>query len=209
MTAQISFLAGEGFTIQDLGGSGLGFYGPAFGASVDVGDYQTRTFITDSTGSVEGPEVDNVIYASTATAILGQSGSPINLTQIPNYQSTLNLRFTYDTPVQVQNVKIMIYDRSDTSKAASGVTTQTAEVIHPDTVQNDNGSGDVTWKVFHSGGDTMSLAQSPGISGIYAGNGALSVRPDTQHDWYMAISASPDSIGAKTAYGLYVSLEYL
>ena len=32
---------------------------------------------------------------------------------------------------------------------------------------------------------------------------------DTVHDWFAVISASPDSIGAKTLYGLYVELEYL
>ena len=30
-----------------------------------------------------------------------------------------------------------------------------------------------------------------------------------RHTWYAAISASPLSIGSKTSYGLYVSLEYL
>ena len=30
-----------------------------------------------------------------------------------------------------------------------------------------------------------------------------------RHDWYLAISASPDSIGSKTQYGLYFTLEYL
>jgi hypothetical protein len=29
------------------------------------------------------------------------------------------------------------------------------------------------------------------------------------HDWYVALSASPDSIGSKTNYGLYFTLEYL
>jgi len=53
------------------------------------------------------------------------------------------------------------------------------------------------------------LAQSPGPSGHYAGNGTANTGQYTQHDWYLAISASPDSIGSKTQYGLYVELEYL
>jgi hypothetical protein len=32
---------------------------------------------------------------------------------------------------------------------------------------------------------------------------------DTRHTWHVGISASPLSIGSKTQYGLYVSLEYL
>lgn len=31
----------------------------------------------------------------------------------------------------------------------------------------------------------------------------------TRHDWYLALSASPQSIGSKTDYGLYFTLEYL
>jgi hypothetical protein len=48
-----------------------------------------------------------------------------------------------------------------------------------------------------------------GPSGQYAGNGSNSAWTDTQHDWYLVLSASPDSIGSKTLYGLWVSLEYL
>jgi hypothetical protein len=52
----------------------------------------------------------------------------------------------------------------------------------------------------------MPLIASPGTSGL-SPSGADTV--DVQHDWYVAISGSPDSIGSKTQYGLYVSLEYL
>jgi len=31
----------------------------------------------------------------------------------------------------------------------------------------------------------------------------------TRHDWYVGLSASPDSIGSKTDFGLYFTLEYL
>ena len=53
------------------------------------------------------------------------------------------------------------------------------------------------------------LAQSPGPSGIFAGDGSSNTGQYTQHDWYVGISASPDSVGSKTLYGLYVELEYL
>ena len=31
----------------------------------------------------------------------------------------------------------------------------------------------------------------------------------TQHDWYLALSAEPETIGSKTQYGLFFTLEYL
>lgn len=210
MAAAISFLAGQGFTIQDLAGSGLGFFGDAgFGASVQVGSYQGHTYITNGAGTTQGPEVDNVKYLNAGSGILGQAGSGIALTAIPNYQATLNVRFTYDTAVKVQNAVARIYDRSNIDNPASGVTTKVAEIIHPDTTQSNNGSGDTTWLTPGGSGVTVSLAPSPGVSGLYAGNGSNSLWTDAQHDWYLALSGSPDSIGSKTQYGLYVSLEYL
>jgi hypothetical protein len=54
----------------------------------------------------------------------------------------------------------------------------------------------------------MSLSPSPGPTGIFVGAGN-STYSSTVHDWFVGISASPNSIGSKTEYGLYVSLEYL
>ncbi len=210
MAATISFLAGEDFTIQDLSGSGLGFYGDdGFNASVRVGEYQGRTFITNGAGTSQGPEVDNVKYLNAGSGIIGQAGSGISLTCIPNYQATLNVRFNYDSAVAVQNAVLRIYDRSNVDNPASGVTTKVAELIHPGTTQANTGSGDTTWNTPGGSGSTVSMAPSPGVSGLYAGDGDDGGWTDSQHDWYFAISASPDSIGSKTMYGLYVSLEYL
>lgn len=210
MAAVISFLAGSDFTINDLSGSGLGFYGDSgFGASVRVGEWQGRTYITNGNGTTQGPEADNVKYLNAGSGIIGQTGSGVALTCIPNYQSTLNIRFTYDTPVKTQNVYFRIYDRSDPDRPASGVTTKVAELIHPGITQANTGSGDTTWNTPGGSGTTVSLAPSPGVSGLYAGNGNNGLWTDTQHDWYLAISASPDSIGSKALYGLFVELEYL
>lgn len=52
----------------------------------------------------------------------------------------------------------------------------------------------------------MTCVASPGISGQRP-NGAQTSA--TQHDWYFAISASPDSIGSKTMFALYFETEYL
>lgn len=212
MSAAISFYAGTSDPINNLNGSGLGFYGTGgFGTSVSVGSYQSRTYITNSAGTAQGPEACNVIWTHANSGILGQSGPSLNLLNIPNYQSTVNIRFTYDSAVQVQNARIKVYDRVSTAASASGVTQKVAEVIHPETSQGVTGSGDTAWTTFaptDSGTVSMGLANSPGISGIYAGNGSSSARPDTRHDWYVLMSASPDSIGSKL-YGMYVSLEYL
>ncbi len=206
MAALISFLAGESFTINNLSGSGLGFYGAnGFGYSVAVGSYQGRTFITDSTGTAQGPEVDNVKYLNTSGVVLGQTGSGIHLLRLPNYLSTLNVRFTNDTNVQVQNAKFYVYDRSSKNNDPSGVTCQVAEIIHPNLNQDFTGSGDSTWITAHGSGQTVDLVGGPGPSGMSVNGTTTS---SYQHDWYLAISATPTSVGAKT-FGGYMELEYL
>lgn len=217
----ISFFAGENFSIDNISNSGLGFFGDnGFGASVLVGNFNGRTFITNGAGTTQGAEVDNIKYHDAGSGILGQTGSGIGLKAIPNYQGTLNLRFTHTSAVQTQNVKVRAYDRTNINNLASGVTVRMAELIHPGITQVPLGSGDDAWVGStanpQTGGLTMggsglvlTLANSPGTSGLFAGNGSNSTKTDTQHDWYLAISCSPDSVGSKTQFGLYVELEYL
>jgi hypothetical protein len=212
MTVSIGFFAGENFQIQDLSGSGIAFYGDSgFNASVRVGEYQGRTFISNSAGTTQGPECDNVKFLSAGSGILGQAGDGVALRAIPNYLSTLNIRAYSDdsSTFQVQDARLYIYDRYSTANPASGVTCKVVEIIHPDTNQTANGSGSTTWTTFTTAatGQYVSLCPSPGISGLYA-NGAGG-RADSRHDWFAALSASPNTIGSKTQFGLYVSLDYL
>jgi hypothetical protein len=207
--ATVTFYANN-YVINDAAGSGLGFYGDAgFAASVSVGSYQGRTFITNGAGTTQGEEANNVKFLNAGSGILGQSGSGVALTAIPNSQGTLNIRFTNATAVKVQSATLYGYDRSNIYNSPSGVVLKAAELIHPTSTQVNNGSGDTTWTTLAGSGSTLSLCPSPGPSGLYAGNGSNSQWSATQHDWYVALSVSPDSIGSKTAFGLAMELEYL
>lgn len=214
--ASIDFYAGEDFTVNALSGSGLGFYGAGgFGASVAVGEWQGRTFITNSAGTVQGPECDNCKYASLTGVTIGQSGSGLTLDCIPNHQATLNVRFTHTTAVRVQNVQAYVYDRVSKTNPASGVTTALYEVSHTGTTQAPGGSGGPgtptvsgahAWTIFDSGeAGPMPLTSSPGTSGLRPSGSSTQ---DTRHDFYLAISVSPDDIGSKL-FGLWIDLEYL
>lgn len=203
--ASIVFYAGEDFAINNLNGSGLGFFGGGFGQSVDVGSYQGSTFITDGNGSTQGPQVDNIQWLNAASGIINGASSGIALTAIPNYLATLRINFNHSSAVKTQNVALRAYDRVSINNNPSGVTFKVAELIHPDTVQNNTGSGSTTWNTPTGSSVIMTLTSSPGESGLRP-NGASTT--DKQHDWYFALSGSPDSIGSKT-FALYVSLEYL
>src|SRR5579885_3039803 len=123
MTAQLGFWGGVGGPFEfGAAGSGLGFYGAnGFGTSVSVGAYQSRTFITDSTGTIQNAECNNCQYAGSGFVTLGQAGSGVPLTCVPNGQATLEIRFTNDTAVKCQNPQLIIYDRVSVNNTASGV----------------------------------------------------------------------------------------
>lgn len=204
--AAIAFLAGENFTINTLSGSGLGFYGVTHGVSVPVGQYQKSTWITNSAGTAMGPQADNFRYLNSQSGVVGSAsdGSGLILTALPNYQATVAFEFTHSTAVQVQNATLYGFDRVSYLNAPTGVTLFGAEIIHVDDTQVDNGSGSVTWTELAGSGSYLSLSDSPGVSGFYAGPGG---RADDHHRWHCVLSASPDTIGSKT-FGAYLELEY-
>lgn len=147
---------------------------------------------------------------------MGQTGTGILLSQIPNSQALLNIRFTNDSAVRVTNASITAYDRSATGNMPSGITVAMYEVNHTGITQTNNGSGSPgqptisgahrwwTWDGSDATG-AMSLIDSPGTSGL-SPSGSSTV--DTRHDFYCAISCSPNSIGSKL-FAASVSLEYL
>jgi hypothetical protein len=213
--AAISFLAGLVNNIGDIAGSGLGFYGPGgFGTSVETGEYQDNTYVTDSTGASNGPKAQNVKYVHPLSGMVPTADTRL-LREIPNQLATLNIRFTHTSAVKTQNVKLRIFDRVNIDAPASGVTCKVAQLIHPWNTQTPAGSGATSWSTPGGSGGIIngftydapvSLVSSPGTSG-WSPSGTNTA--DTQHDWYVAISASADTIGSKTQFGLYVSLEYL
>ena len=235
--ASISFFAGS-TSINNLSGSGLGFFGGSFGQSVQLNSFQDTTYITNGNGSTNGGAGNNVKYSTDTKAFAAGIVPATGLKYIPNEKASLNVRFTNGTAVRTQNCKLRIFDRVNKDHAASGVITRVAELLHPSTSYSVEGSGDTTWwgSSTHDGSDAQGtyagssnpsnrlptgtntvggsgifvpLAQSPGPSGYYSGNGSANTGQYTQHDWYVGLTASPDSIGSKTQYGLYVELEYL
>ena len=217
-------------------GSGIGFYGAGFGISVAVGQNQESTFVTDSAGTDQGIKLSNTRYVS-ATGVSHNNNTAIFNSGMPNYYAPLNVRFTHEgDPVKVQNCKMRIFDRNDIAKHASGVNTYVYEVRHPHPIYSTGVNAlvhrgefnDHEWKEYDPAGpgtdpgnsmfDTT-FTPSPGVSGTNSEisdqnkPGVLTTIGDSheslRHDWYVALSASPDSIGSKTDYGLYFTCEYL
>lgn len=214
MAAAITFYAGQGAGVfVNLSSSGLGFFGATFGTSVQVGQYQDSTFITTSNGASEGPQATNCKYdTSDGSGVIINDDAAIVPSAVPINSGTMNIRFTNDsTPVKTQNAELRIFDRDTITNGATGVITQVLQVVNGGS--GVSSSGTVEAPASHSGwlapsGDTvaMSLLSSAGSGGLSPSG---TNTEDSRHDWYICMSASPINIGPKTAFGLYVQLEYL
>lgn len=118
------------YSTTNLGGSGLGFYGSAFGSSVQIGSYQSKTFITNSNGTTNGGNAHNVQFTAAASGKPDTITSGIPLSKLNGYHRTLDIHFDHSTPVNVQNVQLRIYDRVNINYPASGVNTKVAELVN-------------------------------------------------------------------------------
>jgi hypothetical protein len=119
--------------------------------------------------------------------------------------AAVNLRFTNDLPVKTQNAQLRVFDRVNKDNDPSGVTCQVAEIVHPWSGDL-SPSGSATWTNAHGSGVVLDLVSSPGTSGLRPSGADSS---DERHDWYLALSASPTSVGQKSQLGLYFELRFL
>lgn len=172
-----------------------------------MGSFNGVSFITDSNGTSQGPQINNCTFLNSASGMLNSSTSGIHILNMPNYLATLNINFTHTSAVKTQNAKVYIYDRTSINNPASGVTTKAVELVHCSLDQAGYlGSGLGTWTTPTGSSVVMSLTASPGQSGTSI-NGVETTQ--NVHDWYVCLSQSPDSIGSKTMNGLFFSVEFL
>ena len=219
--------------IDHENGSGLGFYGAGYGVSVPIGSTQDSTWLTNSNGtSTQKLQLQNTKYVA-PTGVSSNDLTAIEVSKLPNYLCPLNIRFEHSEEVQVQNCKLRIFDRSNIENQATGVSTYVAEIRHPKTDQSASNlnhryykgdTKDNKWFEFDPDNAMTNymLTNSPGASGTNSGGETPgtestlgwvtnegSLHQSTRHDWYVALSAEPHSVGSKTQYGLYFSVEYL
>lgn len=187
-------------------GEALGFFGSdGFGDPLSLNEFNGRTFVTNTSGSVGFEECDNCRRNSSSTVIIGQTGTGISLINLPNYLATVNLRFTHPQSVLVQNAKLIAFDGSDVTNAPTGLDVYGAEIIHTSRLQTASGTGDTTWTQMQGSGQQLNLVNSPGTSGLSPlGPATTSVR----HDWYVALSVAPTTPSDKQ-FNLRIDLEYI
>lgn len=219
MAATIQFLAGTPDRVQ-LSNLGLGFYGPGnFSTPIKPGQWADNTYVSDATGSQQGPKASNTKFFDDYSATLGTGDTHV-LTDIPNDLAPLQIRLTTDEPCLARNATFIFYDRNDDNPGPPvGVTAKVAEIVHPITTMAPNaptGTGATRWSTPGGAGGSINgrvydppvpFTDSPGVNSVAAGS-PVPVE-STVHEWFAAIAVSPDTIGSKTQFALMFVVEYV
>lgn len=194
MATTLKFLNPANNTIEILpaasgGLNTVGFYGPGFGLSVRVGEFNETTFRTTEDGQTNGTQLPNVRYASATGAYIAASIIPQLLQTILTSEATLQIELTTDVAVQTQNAVFRTFDKTSIDNPPSGVDVYAAEVA------SGVASGDTTWTQIQGSGTVLGLDDQTVAA--------------TTHNWYVALSSTPTSIGEKTNFAFYFETEFL
>ena len=171
----------------------LGFYGPGFGLSVRVGEFNETTFRTTEDGQSDGGAFPNLRFANSSGTFVGAEIVATELLEVNNNEATLLIRLNTDSAVATQNTKFRAFDKTSIDSAPSGVTVRAAEIMKEDV--SVRGSGDQDWTVIQGSTDVLSFDNQPDAA--------------TEHNWRVGITATPDSIGEKTNFAFYFETEFL
>jgi hypothetical protein len=154
-----------GTNLDDLSGSGLAFFGSTAGSSVQIGNYQDTTYVsngnatqfTDASSNIKFQKVSQYPSGRCVLEAVAGSAYETGLTGVRTMYGSLGIEFGHTSAVNVQNCQLRIYDRSNTSDPASGVVTKVAELVNHNGGTWDNqgadnglssaaqGSGDLWW----------------------------------------------------------------
>jgi len=152
------------------------FNGTNFGDNVVVGAYQDSTHVSDNADAhiaacTTNSHVKNVKYLTSTTMSLNGAGSA-NLSTLTTANSPLKINFSDAASVATSAAKFYAYDGTTDATAPVGVTVQAAQ-----------GGTTSTWVAAGGLGAALSLADQAA---------------STSHDFFLAMSVSPSSTGAKT-----------
>ncbi len=168
----------------------IGFYGPGFGLSVRVGDFNETTYRTTEDGQTNGSALPNTRWASDTGVFIGASILPALLQSTLTSEATLRIELMTDAAVSTQNAIFRTFDKISIDNAPSGVDVFSAEIIAG------AASGDFNWGPAIQGSGVVQLIADHAV-------------PATTHNFWVALSSSPNSVGEKTNFAFYFETEFL
>jgi hypothetical protein len=159
-----------------------------FDSKVTVGEYNDTTHVKSSVGANDssGNTPNNNKFISQSGGTGGDSQADWgdgteDLDQITDAECALKINFSDASSVSTEDAIFYAYNGTTPATAPTGVTFVAAE------------GGDANWTGAEGSGSALAL-DDQGAS--------------TSHDFYIAISASPDSVGLKDAFALRIELTY-
>lgn len=159
-----------------------------FDTNITVGEYNDTTHVESSVGANDssGNTPNNVKFISQAGGTGGDSQADWgdgteDLDQITDAECTLLINFSDASSVVTESAIFYAYDGTTPATAPTGVTFVAAE------------SGDANWTAAEGSGSALALDDQTAA---------------TSHDFFIACSVSPDSVGLKDAFSLRIELTY-
>lgn len=158
------------------------FAAATFGSAIVVGQYQDSMHIETNVGGNKsnGNTPHNTKYVASGTCSLNGGGT-VAVNSISTANCPLKINFAHASAVAVSGHKIYAYDGVTTTAVPTDVTFYIAQ------------QGDAAWTNAEGSAAAKNVTDSPSA---------------TSHDFFFLISASPESVGSKTAFRIRDELTY-
>jgi hypothetical protein len=185
--------AGPTWTTLDSTYELVGFYGATWGSKVAITEYQTSTHISGAGGHVcSSVHPPNTKYISSNQFDKGGGTLTLNTSNLGENECPIKIRLGTDAGTVTQNGRFYCYNGTTTTTLATNIQVWGFERFVGVTggwVDINNGST--------IGGDNVDelLVLQPKSS-------------NTVHEWFIAVSCKPLTVGAKTAFSFGCTVEY-
>jgi len=161
----------------------LQFAKATFDSPITITEYQDTTHVESSTGVdlSTGNSPKNSKYLTSSTVSI-DGGSSEALSGVSTSNCPVKINFSHGTSVITYDAIFYSYDGTTTTVAPVGVTFQAAE------------QGDASWTNAEGSTSAVTIANHS--------------TPATSHDYFLLVSASPESVGEKTDFSVRIELTY-
>jgi len=164
------------------------FAGGTFGAAISVNAYNSSTHVESSVGaddsSANTPKNNKFISQAGGTGGDSQvdiGAGTVDLDAVTTANCVLKINFSHGVTVVTADAKLWAFDNDDEAVAPTDIDVRLAE------------QGDANWTE---------------AEGLAAALGLTDQSTNTSHDFFVLMSVSPLSVGAKTDFAYKFSLTY-
>ena len=160
----------------------INFSGAAFDDAITVGAFQTSTHIENSAAAEQCTTVhlNNTMYVSSQSISIN-GGANEALANLTDAECPIEINFAHASAVAISDCTFWGYNATTETIGPTDVSIFCAE------------GGDTDWTSGEGSGTALSIGTSAS---------------STTHDFYIGLSASPDSVGEKTAFTYKIGLTY-